>query len=227
MNSLRHVRLVAASALLLSGSQVLAQETDKEKLSYAIGMNIAQSLQAQGTDVDIDTLLTALKAKYTGGEMAMSDDDARAFLQEYVRQQQEEQVALQAAKAEANKAAGDAFLAENAVREGVMTTDSGLQYKVIEQGSGPMPAATDRVTVHYRGTLIDGTEFDSSIGGEPVTFGLNQVIPGWTEGVQLMPVGSKYEFYINPELGYGAAGGGPIPPNSTLVFEVELISIEQ
>ena len=226
MNSLRHVRLVAASALLLSGSQVLAQETDKEKLSYAIGMNIAQSLQAQGTDVDIDTLLTALKAKYTGGEMAMSDDDARAFLQEYVRQQQEEQVALQAAKAEANKAAGDAFLAENAVREGVMTTDSGLQYKVIEQGSGPMPAATDRVTVHYRGTLIDGTEFDSSIGGEPVTFGLNQVIPGWTEGVQLMPVGSKYEFYINPELGYGAAGGGPIPPNSTLVFEVELIGIE-
>ena len=226
MNSLRHVRLVAASALLLSGSQVLAQETDKEKLSYAIGMNIAQSLQAQGTDVDIDTLLTALKAKYTGGEMAMSDDDARAFLQEYVRQQQEEQVALQAAKAEANKAAGDAFLAENAEREGVMTTDSGLQYKVIEQGSGPMPAATDRVTVHYRGTLIDGTEFDSSIGGEPVTFGLNQVIPGWTEGVQLMPVGSKYEFYINPELGYGAAGGGPIPPNSTLVFEVELIGIE-
>ncbi len=226
MNSLRHVRLVAASALLLSGSQALAQETDKEKLSYAIGMNIAQSLQAQGTDVDIDTLLTALKAKYTGGELAMSDDDARAFLNEYVRQQQEEQVALQAAKAEANKAAGDAFLAENAGREGVMTTDSGLQYKVLEQGSGPMPAATDRVTVHYRGTLIDGTEFDSSMGGEPVTFGLNQVIPGWTEGVQLMPVGSKYEFYINPELGYGAAGGGPIPPNATLVFEVELLGIE-
>ena len=135
-------------------------------------------------------------------------------------------LAEQAALGAKNKAEADAFLAENAGKEGVVTTASGLQYKVLEAAEGPTPAATDTVTVHYRGTLLDGTEFDGSYSrNEPISFALDRVIPGWSEGVQLMPVGSKYEFYISPELGYGEAGGGPIPPNSALIFEVELLSI--
>ena len=126
-----------------------------------------------------------------------------------------------------NAAEGDKFLLENRGKEGVQVTDSGLQYKVIEMGDGPKPAASDKVTVHYRGSLLNGTEFDSSYArNQPMTFQLDQVIPGWTEGVQLMPVGSKFMFYIPPNLAYGAGGSGPIGPNSTLVFEVELLGIE-
>jgi FKBP-type peptidyl-prolyl cis-trans isomerase FklB len=126
------------------------------------------------------------------------------------------------------KEEGEAFLLENATKEGVITTESGLQYEVIKMGKGKKPAATDRVKVHYHGTLIDGTVFDSSVErGEPITFGLNQVIAGWTEGVQLMPIGSKFRFYIPQELGYGAQNAGAIPPYSTLIFEVELLDIEK
>ena len=126
------------------------------------------------------------------------------------------------------KAESEQFLAENALKEGVTTTESGLQYEVIKMGKGKKPAATDRVKVHYHGTLIDGTVFDSSVErGEPIVFGLNQVIKGWTEGVQLMPIGSKFRFYIPQELGYGAQQAGSIPPYSTLIFEVELLGIEK
>ena len=125
------------------------------------------------------------------------------------------------------KAQGEQFLAENALREGVIVTESGLQYEVIKMGKGKKPSATDRVKVHYHGTLIDGTVFDSSVErGEPITFGLNQVIAGWTEGLQLMPVGSKFKLYIPQELGYGSRNAGSIPPYSTLIFEVELLGIE-
>ena len=139
----------------------------------------------------------------------------------------EEQAANTQALAEANAAAGAAFLEENAAREGVMTTESGLQYEVVEAGDGASPSAEDSVEVHYRGTLIDGTEFDSSYArGEPVTFGVTQVIPGWTEALQLMQVGSKYKLFIPSELAYGPGGaGGRIGPNSTLIFDVELLSI--
>ncbi|MBQ7191997.1 MAG: FKBP-type peptidyl-prolyl cis-trans isomerase [Paludibacteraceae bacterium] len=126
------------------------------------------------------------------------------------------------------KAEGEQFLMENKMREGVQVTESGLQYEVLKQGKGQRPEATDKVKVHYHGTLIDGTVFDSSVDrGEPATFGLNQVIPGWTEGLQLMTVGSKYKFYIPQELGYGSRNAGSIPPFSTLIFEVELLSIEK
>lgn len=201
--------------------------TEPQKLGYIIGMDIGKSLREQGAEVDIDTLLEAVRATYDGEELAMTDEEAAAVRQEYVARRQAEQQAESSAISAKNSAEGQAFLAANKAKEGVKTTESGLQYKVVTMGTGAKPAATDTVKVHYRGTLLDGTEFDSSYSrNEPITFALNRVIPGWTEGVQLMPVGSKFEFFIPSELAYGEAGGGPIPPNSTLKFEVELLDIE-
>jgi FKBP-type peptidyl-prolyl cis-trans isomerase FkpA/FKBP-type peptidyl-prolyl cis-trans isomerase FklB len=217
----------ALAALLITGSVLAAElETQEEKLGYTFGMNLGESLRGQGVDIDLDALIDGLRTVYEGGEPALSQEEADAIRQAYIASRQEAMAAEQAAVATKNMAESEKFLAENAARDGVVTTDSGLQYEVVTQGDGPRPAATDTVTVHYRGTLIDGTEFDSSYArGEPLSFALDRVIPGWTEGLQLMPVGSKYKLYIKPELGYGAAGGGPIPPNSALVFEVELLNI--
>ncbi len=157
----------------------------------------------------------------------MTAEEAQAVREAFIAKRRAAAEAEAGVIADQNKAEGDAFLAENATKEGVVTTDSGLQYKVLTMGDGAKPAATDTVEVHYRGTLIDGTQFDSSYDREQsISFALNRVIAGWTEGVQLMPVGSKFMFYIKPELGYGSGGGGPIPPNSTLIFEVELLSIQ-
>ena len=201
--------------------------TEEQKLGYIIGMDIGKSLRAQGTEIDLDALVDAIRATYKGEELAMSAEDAASIRQEYVEKMQASQHAESAAVGDANLAEGQKFLAENKVKDGVKTTDSGLQYKVVTLGDGAMPAATDTVKVHYKGTLLNGTEFDSSYArNEPISFALNRVIPGWTEGVQLMPIGSKFTFYIAPELAYGEAGGGPIPPNSTLIFEVELLDIE-
>jgi FKBP-type peptidyl-prolyl cis-trans isomerase len=162
-----------------------------------------------------------MKAQHQSQTTLITIEDATAALTKHAEQQF-------AAQTEANKMKGANYLAENAKKEGVVVTKSGLQYTVINQGDGPKPTATDQVTVHYRGTLIDGTEFDSSYArGEPATFGLNQVIPGWTEGVQLMNVGSKYQFVVPYELAYGERGaGGAIGPFETLIFEVELIEIK-
>ena len=158
----------------------------------------------------------------------MTAEEAAAIRQEYVQKMQAAQQAESTAAGASNLAEGQKFLADNKGKEGVQTTASGLQYKVLTMGDGAKPAATDTVKVHYSGKLLDGTEFDSSYArNEPISFALNRVIPGWTEGVQLMPIGSKFVFYIAPELGYGEGGGGPIPPNSTLVFEVELLDIEK
>jgi len=227
MNILKRCGLVLAVLIFTTNTWAIELDTEQKKLGYIIGMDIGKSLKDQGTEVDLDSLVSAIRSTYNGEELAMTADEAAAVRQEYIQKRQAEQQAEASAAGETNLVAGQKFLAENATKEGVQSTASGLQYKVVTMGTGAKPAATDTVKVHYRGTLLDGTEFDSSYArNEPISFALNRVIPGWTEGVQLMPVGSKFMFYIAPDLAYGEGGGGPIPPNSTLVFEVELLDIE-
>jgi len=216
------------AAILFAGNALAAElETESQKLGYIIGMDIGSSLKQQGTDLDLDALFMAIKATYNGEPLAMTPEEAAAIRETFVAQRRAEAEADRASMASVNAAEGDKFLLENRVKEGIQMTDSGLQYQVLEMGDGVRPAATDKVTVHYRGTLLNGEEFDSSYArGEPISFALDQVIPGWTEGVQLMPVGSKFMFYIPSNLAYGPAGGGPIGPNATLIFQVELLGIE-
>jgi FKBP-type peptidyl-prolyl cis-trans isomerase FkpA len=227
MKSIKRCGLLLAATVFSINTWATDLNTEEQKLGYIIGMDIGKSLREQGTMVDLDTLLDAVRATYNGEELALSEEEAAAIRQEYVAKRQAAQQAEASEVGDKNLAEGELFLAENKVKEGVLTTDSGLQYKVMTMGDGAKPVATDKVKVHYRGTLLDGTEFDSSYArNEPISFGLDRVIPGWTEGVQLMPVGSKFMFFVAPDLAYGPAGGGPIPPNSTLVFEVELLDIE-
>lgn len=218
-------------ALPVSAQQEAAEEqqqmTPKEELSYALGMDVGKSLKRFGAELDFQMVMDAAETTLKDEEPALSPERAsevkRAFFQERRKKQAEERQAA----AEQNLAEGEAFLAENKTKEGVMSTDSGLQYQSIEEGTGPKPEETDRVTVHYKGTLLDGTEFDSShTRGKPATFPVKGVIAGWTEALQLMPVGSVYKLFIPPELAYGERGRGRIiPPNSTLIFEVELLEI--
>jgi len=200
---------------------------DKSKLSYAIGMDIGASLKSLNADLDRPALLAALNDRLDGAKLKLSEADAAKAKQAFFKKQAEQVAAKQKAAGEKNKVDGEKFLAANGKKKGVTTTKSGLEYEVLKQGDGAKPKATDKVTVNYRGTLIDGTEFDSSYKrGQPVTFPLNGVIKGWTEGVQMMNVGSKFKFVLPSELAYGARGAGPkIGPNSTLVFEVELLGI--
>ncbi|MGH1470430.1 MAG: FKBP-type peptidyl-prolyl cis-trans isomerase [Cellvibrionaceae bacterium] len=206
--------------------------TTEQKISYIFGLNIARSFSQQEIILDIDSLTLALEDVYGEKDPRLSDDDIQGIMQTFQQEQQSKMAAMQAerqkemeAAGEVNKKAGEEFLAANATKEGVVSLESGLQYKEITAGTGPKPTAEDTVTVHYRGTLIDGTEFDSSYSrNEPATFPLQNVIPGWTEGLQHMTEGSKYELYIPSDLAYGPGGSGPvIGPNSTLIFEVELI----
>jgi len=227
MNTFKRGGMVLAVLFFTMNTWATELDTEEKKLGYIIGMDIGKSLRDQGTDVDLDTLVEAIKATYKGEELALTTEQAGQIRKEYIEKRQAEQQAEAAVAGGTNLVEGQEFLAENATKEGVQTTASGLQYKVETMGTGPRPVATDTVKVHYRGTLLDGTEFDSSYArNEPISFGLNRVIAGWTEGVQLMPVGSKFMFYIAPDLAYGEGGGGPIPPNSTLIFEVELLDIE-
>src|SRR6266436_4301080 len=208
---------------------VLALKTQKDKASYAIGLNIGKSMHKDSVDVDTSILLRGLKDGLAGAKPLMTDDEARAAmvtLQTDLRKKQEEKMLVQG---DANKKEGEAFLAENKTKDGVVTLPSGLQYKILTEGAGPKPTATDTVVCNYKGTLIDNTEFDSSYKhGQPATFPVSGVIKGWTEALQLMPVGSKWQLFIPSELAYGARGGpgGGIGPNATLVFEVELMSIQ-
>ena len=216
------------AVVLMNGTALATElETDAQKLGYIIGMDIGGSLKEQGADLDLDSLLDAIRATYNGEALAMTPEEAATIREQFIAKRRAEAETERQSLAAANAAEGDKFLLENRVKEGVIVTDSGLQYLVVEMGEGAKPSATDNVTVNYRGTLLNGEEFDSSYArNQPVTFQLDQVIPGWTEGVQLMPVGSKFKFFIPPNLAYGPAGGGPIGPNATLVFEVELISID-
>jgi len=226
----RNIVIIAASAALASGF-ALAQnnelETPEERLSYTIGMDIGQSLSGQDMPLDIDILMQGLRASYLGEETLLTQEEALAEREQFIQQRQQQLAEQRGEEARINAEEGQAFLAANAEKEGVMVTDSGLQYRVITEGEGASPDGDDRVTVHYRGKLINGVEFDSSYArDEPATFGLNQVIPGWTEGVQLMKEGAKYEFFVPSELAYGEQGRpGPIGPNSTLIFEVELLEV--
>jgi len=226
----RKLVIIAVSAALASG-MVLAQteqlETPEERLSYTIGMDIGQSLSGQDMPLDIDILMQGLRASYLGEETLLTQEEALAEREQFIQQRQQQLAQERGEEARINAEEGEAFLAANAEKEGVTVTDSGLQYRVITEGDGASPDADDRVTVHYSGKLINGVEFDSSYArGEPATFALNQVIPGWTEGVQLMKEGAKYEFFVPSELAYGEQGRpGPIGPNSTLIFEVELLEV--
>ncbi|HEY7907168.1 MAG TPA: FKBP-type peptidyl-prolyl cis-trans isomerase [Wenzhouxiangella sp.] len=228
----KKTQLALATALMLGSvhTLVLANEleTPEDRLSYTIGMDIGQSLGEQDMTLDVDLLVAGLRAAYAGEETLLTQEEALAEREAFMERRQAEMAQAMSREAEANLAEGQAFLAENAQNEDVQVTDSGLQYRVIEPGEGVQPLATDRVTVHYRGTLINGTEFDSSYArDEPATFALNQVIPGWTEGVQLMREGATYQFFIPADLAYGSEGRpGPIGPNATLIFDVELLSVE-
>jgi len=201
--------------------------TDAQKFGYAIGVDLGKSLQPVKQYVDVASLKQGLDDISSGGTSKL-DDAAREEIKNTVaKKMQEEQLAQRADQSKKNQEEGDKFLAENGKKAGVKTTKSGLQYEVLTEGKGKHPTDKDSVTVHYKGTLLNGETFDSSYDrGQPVTFPLGNVIPGWTEGVQLMTVGSKYKFYIPAALAYGERGAGvKIGPNSTLTFEVELLGI--
>jgi FKBP-type peptidyl-prolyl cis-trans isomerase len=207
---------------------VLTLKTDKDKESYAIGMNIGATMRRQSVDVDPAILARGLKDALAGGKTLLTEDEAKAVmtsLQAQVRKTQEEKAQV---AADTNKKEGEAFLAENKTKEGVVALPSGLQYKVLTEGTGPKPTANNSVVCNYRGTLLNGTEFDSSYKhGQPITIPVGRVIKGWSEALQLMPVGSKWQLFIPPDLAYGPRGAGnDIGPNATIVFEVELISIQ-
>ncbi|MBI5075149.1 MAG: FKBP-type peptidyl-prolyl cis-trans isomerase [Nitrospirae bacterium] len=222
--------LTALSLLLLAGfASAESQElkTDKDKLSYSMGVATGIQMKRQSVDVDVDMFAKGLRDFVSGSKLQMTEQQVQETLMKF----QQEMTARQAEKnkllAENNKKEGEAFLAENRKKDGVKTLPSGLQYKVITEGSGKMPKESDTITAHYRGTLIDGTEFDSSLKrGQPVTFPVKGVIKGWTEALQLMKVGSKWQLFIPSELAYGErAAGQQIGPNAALIFDVELISI--
>lgn len=200
-----------------------------DKLSYALGIGIGSQLAGMGAkELNIDDFAQAIKDVISGSELKVDNAEAQTLVQNFFQEQEAKQQAAAAEAGKAAKAAGEAFLAENGKKEGVVTLPSGLQYQVLKEGNGKKPSATDQVVCHYEGTLIDGTIFDSSYKrNEPATFGLNQVIPGWTEGVQLMQEGAKYRFFIPYNLAYGERGAGAqIPPFAALVFDVELIEVK-
>jgi FKBP-type peptidyl-prolyl cis-trans isomerase FklB len=210
-----------------ASSAPLTLSTDKDKTSYAIGMDLGNKLKSQSIEVDTAILLRGMNDGIAGNKALMTDEEMRTSLTALSTQIRAKQTAMLKELTEKNKSEGDAFLAENKSKEGVVALPSGLQYKILKAGDGPKPAASDSVVCNYKGTLINGKEFDSSYKrGQPATFPVGGVIKGWTEALQLMPVGSKWQLFIPPDLGYGERGAGAdIQPDSTLIFEVELMSI--
>lgn len=232
-------RLVVVLFVLTFAAGCTAEETTaapelkldnpKNRISYTIGVNIGQDFKSQQMDIDADALLLGLKDSLAGKELRLTDEEMVSEVNAFQEEMQARMLAEMESMAAGNKAAGEAFLAENAKQEGVVVTASGLQYKVLEAGEGDSPSPADVVTVHYRGTLIDGTQFDSSYDrGQPATFPVSGVIPGWTEALQLMKPGAKWQLAIPAELAYGERGAGQdIGPHATLLFDVELLSIEK
>lgn len=219
---------VASAAMLTGSLQIQAAEelnTLTDRISYIFGYNLGSRFNQDQVDIDVDVFTKAMKAAQEGQQPALTQEEMQMAMQQLQQLQQAKHAEAQKMVAEANRKEGEAYLAANGKKDGVQTTASGLQYKVLTEGNGPKPESSNQVSVHYRGTLVDGTEFDSSYRrGEPATFGVTQVIPGWTEALLMMPEGSKWEVYIPSELGYGPGGSGPqIGPNSTLIFEIELL----
>ncbi len=224
--------LLALACLGLLAPTACAQEqppvqSEQQKTSYSLGYNIGRDFSQKNLDIDPDVLMRGMKDALAGNTTALSEDEMRQAMMNLQKQmiaQQQQQVKQ---LADANEQAGKAFLAENRQKEGVKTTMSGLQYKIITKGTGKKPGRDDKVTVNYRGRLLDGTEFDSSYKrNKPATFPVGGVIPGWTEGLQLMKEGAKWQLFIPAKLAYGEKGAGPmIGPNATLIFDVELISV--
>jgi len=227
---------VALLAVLLWSGNATAQESEKkaelesfeQKLSYAFGLDLGSYFKGIDQKVDLELLYKGIADGYNGGEPLLSKEDAVKVQQQFSVGQQEKQQRLMNEKSAANKKKAQEFLEQNRKKEGVKETSSGLQYKVVKEGNGAKPGKDDKVVVHYKGTLLDGTEFDSSYKrGEPLTFPLNRVISGWTEALQLMNVGSIYQVYLPPQLAYGDRGAPPaIEPGSLLIFDIELLKIE-
>jgi FKBP-type peptidyl-prolyl cis-trans isomerase len=219
----------AAAQPAAAGTPAAPAASTEDRASYFIGLNLGKSLSQNHVTCNQDLVAKGLRDGLAGAQPMFTEAEMQSAMQELQQRVMAEQQAAAKAAGETNQKEAEAFLAKNKTAKGVTTTASGLQYEVIKQGTGPKPKATDTVSVHYRGTLLNGTEFDSSYKrNEPASFVLNQVIPGWTEGVQLMNVGSKYKFYVPPVLAYGerGAGNGLIGPNTLLVFEVELLEIK-
>jgi FKBP-type peptidyl-prolyl cis-trans isomerase FklB len=228
------LRLLVTALFVLACGSAGAQDKpslkdQKEKISYIIGMDIGMNFKKQSVDIDPDLVARGIKDGVSGAKPLLSEQEAREVMASFEKEMRAKQEAAQKVAGEKNKKQGEAFLAENKKKEGIKTLPSGLQYKVIKAGTGKKPAATDTVTTHYKGTLIDGTEFDSSYKrGKPATFPVGGVIPGWTEALQLMEEGAKWQLFIPPNLAYAERGAGQvIGPHTTLIFEVELISIQE
>jgi len=229
---------VLLMVLLLLGCGGGADDTEKAPVSlegevarssYAVGYNYGNNIRRIAGEMDIDALLAGVRDAYEKGEARMKPEELQQRLQQFQKDVMQRDQAQRQEESSRNIAEGDAFRQANAKKPGVKVTPSGLQYEVIKPGNGPVPKPSDRVRVHYHGTLVDGTVFDSSVQrGEPITFRLDRLIPGWVEGIQLMKVGAKYRFVIPPELAYGQRGSPPkIGADATLVFEVELLGIEK
>ncbi|NIA18729.1 MAG: hypothetical protein GWO85_01375 [Simkaniaceae bacterium] len=203
-------------------------ETHIDSISYSIGVDIASSFNQQSVDVNPDVFIQGFMTKYKGDSTQLTDENMRKVLASFRNELRQKQQKVAKMRAENNKKAGEEFLAENRKKDGVVETESGLQYKVLVSADGPSPSATDKVKVHYTGRLLDGTVFDSSVErGQPASFRVNGVIKGWTEALQLMRVGEKWELYIPSQIAYGERGsGGKIGPNELLIFQVELLGLE-
>jgi FKBP-type peptidyl-prolyl cis-trans isomerase FklB len=215
------------SAINLYAADAVTLKTEKEKLSYIIGVQVGNDLKNQSIDVDPAIVGKGLQDSILGNKLLIGDQEAKDFIAAYQKERTAKIAEEKKRVGEKNKQEGTVFLAENKKKAGVKTLPSGLQYKVIKEGTGKTPKATDTVVTQYKGTLINGTEFDSSYRrNEPATFPVNGVIRGWTEALQLMKEGSKWQLVVPPELAYGEQGAGPIGPNATLIFEVELVSVK-